>query len=254
MVFICRVLSSFYLFICFSSGASQPYHACVSKVKRASSPKHSRKSRGQIDSKLTAITESGEGEDGPIDESKDLQDSLGMNEGKDGIDLINGMDGNGLEGESESSLGNMDTTAFTATDSGIDYTKNTPLLWATHCGHLRVIWLLLSDGYSPNDVDKMMNNAVHLAAAYGDVKILQVLINDGGNANAVNYYKNKPIDMAKNKAVRDMVAIAMETGASMTDDDRRVKHEQNLRQVSVKRKMFVVFIPSFFPFSSFFSI
>jgi ankyrin repeat protein len=167
-----------------------------------------------------------------------------MNEGKDGIDLINGgmEGGSGLEGESESSLGNMDTTTFTATDSGIDYTKNTPLLWATHCGHLRVIWLLLSDGYSPNDVDKMMNNAVHLAAAFGDVKILQVLINDGGNANAVNYYKNKPIDMAKNKAVRDMVAVAMETGASMTDDDRRVKHEQNLRQVSVEQSFFLSFL------------
>ena len=122
-------------------------------------------------------------------------------------------------------------------DSGIDamevsndHTKNTPLLWATHCGHMRVIWLLLNDGYSPNDVDKMGNNAVHLAAAYGDVKIMQVIINDGGNANAVNHYKNLPIDMAKNKAIRDIVSVAMVTGASMTDEDRRIKHEQNMKQ------------------------
>ena len=112
-----------------------------------------------------------------------------------------------------------------------DYTKNTPLLWATQRGHLRVIWLLIGDGFSPNDVDKMGNNALHLAAAYGDSKILQILINDGGNANVVNHYKNLPVDMAKNKGVRDLLAVAMVQGASMTDDDRAIKHEQTLKQV-----------------------
>lgn len=139
----------------------------------------------------------------------------------------------GEEGEVEDHDDDEEDDQF---DSGMDalevtndHTKNTPLLWATHCGHLRVIWMLLNDGFSPNDLDKMGNNAVHLAAAYGDVKIMQVIINDGGNCNVVNHYKNLPLDMAKNKAVRDLVAVAMVTGASMTDDDRRIKHEQNMK-------------------------
>lgn len=123
-----------------------------------------------------------------------------------------------------------------------DYSKNTPLLWATHCGHMRIIWLLLQDGYSPNDKDKLDNNAVHLAAAYGDSKILQTIINDGGNANIVNHYKNLPIDMAKNKAARDMLAQAMHAGASMTDEDRAVKHEQNMKNVSISNPIIYFYL------------
>jgi ankyrin repeat protein len=109
--------------------------------------------------------------------------------------------------------------------------KNTPLLWAAHKGKLGVIWHLLADGYSPNDVDKMQNNALHLAAAQGDLKILRVLIDDGVVANVVNHYKNHPIDMSKSKEVRDMIAVAMEVGASMTEKDIADKHEKNMRQV-----------------------
>jgi ankyrin repeat protein len=119
-----------------------------------------------------------------------------------------------------------------AIEVSIDLTKNTPLLWAAHKGKLGVIWHLLEDGYSPNDVDKMDNNALHLAAAHGDLKILKVLIDDGGVANVVNHYKNHPIDMSKTKEVRDMIAVAAEVGASMTEKDIAEKHEKNVRQVS----------------------
>lgn len=119
-----------------------------------------------------------------------------------------------------------------AIEISIDLTKNTPLLWAVHKGKLGVIWHLLLDGYSPNDVDKMENNALHLAAAKGDLKILKVLIDDGGVANVVNHYKNHPIDMSKTKEVRDMIAIAAEVGASMTEKDIAEKHERNMRHVS----------------------
>lgn len=110
-----------------------------------------------------------------------------------------------------------------------NYLKNTPLLHATQAGHARVVWLLLLDGYSTNDLDKMENNAVHLAAATGDVNLLKVLIQDGGNANAVNHYRNLPIDMAKNKAIRDVLLHAMTAGASLTEEDRAHHHEQNLK-------------------------
>lgn len=40
-------------------------------------------------------------------------------------------------------------------ETSADLLKNTPLLWATVKGHLRAVWLLLLDGYSPNDRDHL---------------------------------------------------------------------------------------------------
>ena len=113
----------------------------------------------------------------------------------------------------------------------VDLLKNTPLLWATYKGHLRIIWLLLNDGYSPNDTDNMSNNALHLAAVNGDVKILKILIDDGASATLVNIYKNRAIDMATNKEARDILAVAMEATASMTQEDMVAKHEANMKKV-----------------------
>ncbi len=124
----------------------------------------------------------------------------------------------------------------------VNLLKNTPLLWATHKGHLRVMWHLLADGYSPNDVDNMGNTALHLAAATGDLKILKVLIDDGASANIVNLYKNLPIDMAKNKETRDILALAMEAGASMTEQDIALKHELNMKQVRTSPILYRLFV------------
>lgn len=113
-------------------------------------------------------------------------------------------------------------------ETSVDLLKNTPLLWAAVKGHLRAVWLLLLDSYSPNDVDSLGNNALHLASVNGHLNVLKVLVDDGGRANVVNIYKNLPIDMATNKAVREVLAMAMEKGASMTTRDISAKHEQNV--------------------------
>jgi hypothetical protein len=118
-------------------------------------------------------------------------------------------------------------------ETSVDLLKNTPLLWAAVKGHLRGVWLLLLDGYSPNDVDSLGNNALHLAAVNGHLNVLKVLVDDGGMANVVNIYKNLPIDMATNKAVREVLATAMEKGASMTARDVAAKHEQNVLMYSM---------------------
>lgn len=110
-----------------------------------------------------------------------------------------------------------------------DLLKNTPLLWAAFKGYVHILWLLLLDGYSPNDVDSLNNNAVHLAAAGGHKSILQCLIDDGGNANAVNIYLNVPVNMATNAEIREMLTTAMEKGASMSKADVAQKHEQNIK-------------------------
>lgn len=193
-----------------NSGASQPYHSQLSKIQKEASKKEKKIRR--LESKLTSIVEQSMDPEDPSDEMKE---------------------GNKKAEEDDEDDEDQFDMGLNALDVAVDYTKNTPLLWAIHRGHLRVIWLLLADGFSPNDVDKMDNNSLHLGAAFGDVKNLQVLINSGGNANAVNHYKNKPMDMAKNKAVYDLLALAMEQGASLTLEDRARKHEQNLRQVNI---------------------
>jgi ankyrin repeat protein len=110
-----------------------------------------------------------------------------------------------------------------------DMMKNTPLLWAAFKGHLRCVWLLLWDGYSPNDVDDLGNNAVHLAAVNGHKKVLKVLVDDGGAATAVNFYKNRPIDMATQPDIREMLVHAMEKCASYTLADIMQQHEINMK-------------------------
>eukprot|EP00981_Chlorochromonas_danica_P000026 scaffold19_cov172-Ochromonas_danica.AAC.8 len=169
-------------------GASEPYRAYITRKQKESKAKEKRIRRHE--SKLEAITEqhSEDPTGGPVDESKD-DPSNNNNKRKAAEDEDDELD------EDHFDMG------LDPTEQSVDYTRNTPLLWA-----------------------------VQRAAAYGDVKNLQVLINSGGNANAVNYYKNKPLDMAKNKAVRDMLAIAMEAGASLTLEDRARKHDQNIRQ------------------------
>lgn len=209
------------------SDASDSYHEFKARLKKMAKLKSRRMNATNPTRGMTINTENSNTEDAnnnnnaPVEESKD---GLGLD---DSVDRIDSADEEDEEGEDADTF---DIGPAIDMMGSTDYSKNTPLLYATQAGHTRVVWLLLADGYSPNDVDKMDNNAVHLASAYGDVKLLQVLINDGGNAGAVNHYKNLPVDMAKNKAVRDIVLHAMEAGASLTEEDRAFKHEQNLKQ------------------------
>ncbi|KAJ1417563.1 hypothetical protein B484DRAFT_453947 [Ochromonadaceae sp. CCMP2298] len=178
-----------------AGGASEPYHRLVERARRV---RQAKEISGDEAPKINRI----EDEDGGLDEVK--FDNTEEEENEDEED------------------------AAKAAEVSVDLLKNTPLLWATHKGKLRIIWHLLVDGYSPNDTDKMDNNALHLAAAVGDLKILKVLIEDGGKANVVNHYKNHPVDMSKNKSVAAVVAVAMEQGASMTEKDVAEKHEKNI--------------------------
>jgi hypothetical protein len=114
-------------------------------------------------------------------------------------------------------------------ETSVNLVKNTPLLWACVKGHLDCVWLLLVDGYSPNDVDDMGNNALHLAAAAGNRKVVKTLIDDGVKSTLVNIYKNLPIDMATDKEVREAIFDAMQKGASMTQADIDLKHDACIR-------------------------
>lgn len=216
-------------------GASQGYHEARARLKKSQA-----KAKGKKGEKKTRKNGN---DDGPTDESKDGADQQHPSEEHhhhnnnaettDGNVSGGGGGGVGSNGAADEEDDEEEDT-FEMTPASMDsvstnYLKNTPLLYATQAGHARVVWLLLLDGYSPNDLDKMDNNAVHLASAAGDVNLLKVLIQDGGNANAVNHYRNLPIDLAKNKAIRDVLLHAMSAGASLTEEDRAQHHEQNLK-------------------------
>lgn len=112
--------------------------------------------------------------------------------------------------------------------------KNTPLLWAAYEGHLRTVWLLLTEGYSPDDLDDMGNNSLHLAAASGHSEVLQVLVNDGANPYVYNLYKNLPVNMAANSKCREILTAAMEQFTTMSSEDRNQMHINNLNSYTEK--------------------
>ena len=154
-------------------------------------------------------------------EETSMEEKFGAEE-EDNVEEEESLGGEELEEEEE------DEDVEKILETSVDLTKNTPLLWAVNKASLRCVWLLLADGYSPNDTDSAGNNAVHLGALVGDTKLMKVLIDDGGSANMVNIYKNHAIDMAKNKDIRELLATAQVAGASMTEMDIAAKHEKNL--------------------------
>jgi ankyrin repeat protein len=87
---------------------------------------------------------------------------------------------------------------------------STPLMWAVFHGKQRCVWLLLLEGYSPDDADEKGNGCLHLAAGSGHIGILQALINDGANPFLLNKYKNSPLDVALNSKCKEMIQAAME--------------------------------------------
>ena len=124
-------------------------------------------------------------------------------------------------------------------------------------GHMEVVWQLLKHGYSPNDTDDLGNTALHLAAASGYKKVVQALIDDGAMPTVVNIYKNPPGHLAKDRDISDMLTLAVErgltisplclnsynnipsphspyhhhtTGASMTQEDIKRKHIENMKR------------------------
>lgn len=197
-----------------ASGASLPYHRLKAKEKRA---KLALIEAASDKPKNEVTDESEEEKLDPVD--------IVTGEGEEEEEGQEGGKGPVVEDEGEDEF---QENLETALETSVDLTKNTPLLWAVVKMNMRCIWLLLADGYSPNDRDNYDNSALHLAALGGDIKIMKVLIDDGASANNVNIYKNHAVDMAKDKDARDIIGAAQIAGASMTDHDIEVKHEKNM--------------------------
>lgn len=49
----------------------------------------------------------------------------------------------------------------------------TPLHWSSYKGHLNCVWLLISAGFDPLEVDDFGNNSFHHAASGGHYDLLE---------------------------------------------------------------------------------
>jgi len=206
-------------------GATAPYHRMVAKAKKDLLEAAEAGEAKAADKAVLASGASEEEKEGGME---------GQMEGEEGGEGVQGEGGAAttapvLEEEEEEEDEDDEFAFEKRLETSVNLLKNTPLLWACVKGHLRIVWLLLIEGYSPNDLDEMGNNALHLAAVTGNVKIVKALIDDGAMPNLVNMYKNLPIDMATDKEVRELITEAMTKNASMTTADIEAKHESNLK-------------------------
>ena len=229
-------------------GASAPYHRMVLKAKEeAAAARAGKKEKGEPSPAEMGISGSQENAS-PNQGEAEVLDSALTAAAPPAVESVEGEAGAGADAAPSSPSHQAPHTATTTLhfeededdeddefaiekqlETSVDLTKNTPLLWACVKGHLNCVWALLVNGYSPNDIDDMGNNALHLAAAAGNRKVVKVLIDDGVKATLVNIYKNLPIDMATDKEVREMIADAAVKGASMTKAEIDLKHEANMR-------------------------
>jgi hypothetical protein len=96
---------------------------------------------------------------------------------------------------------------------------NSPLHWALVRGQVKCVWLLLTMGYSPLDVDECGNNSMHLActctATSRETQLLLVktLMCAGFDPDARNWYGQRAADLLPSDAheARRLLARASET-------------------------------------------
>jgi ankyrin repeat protein len=202
-------------------GAAAAYHRAIEREKKRK--EDSKKKQVSVETNVNI--ESKEGNDEIV---KDSNDKISENQNESNNENNNGNNETKNEVE-EVEEDDEETRQDRKQEIQANLYKNTPLLWASLKGHLLVVWLLLNEGYSPNDVDNSGNNAVHLAASNGHIKVLKVLLDDGGNSNHINRYRNLPIDLATDRVIREMLSNAMTVSASWTEDDVKNKHENNIK-------------------------
>eukprot|EP01035_Chromulina_nebulosa_P018515 gene18515-24233_t len=181
-------------------GASAPYHKKRGTNRRHSIAYSSNKEYNEEskdvyddDDKSSRISAQIPNDDGGLIEEKSINDYSIQDSNED---YYNDDD------DEEDELHIVDIENRKKLEDKFDFTKNTPLLWASYKGHFHAVWLLLLDGYSSNDLDSYGNNPLHLAAANGSIKVVKTLIND---------------------------AVAMDKYASNTIEDNYNMHKQNVK-------------------------
>ncbi|CAM9680697.1 unnamed protein product [Ectocarpus sp. 6 AP-2014] len=108
--------------------------------------------------------------------------------------------------------------------------SDTPLHWSAYRGDLGITWILLKEGYSPNDMDNMGNTATHLAAANGHERVLDTLIRDGADVHRQNKFKNTPHDVANSAECRGILRRAEALPAPSVEEAEKM-HTENLQRI-----------------------
>eukprot|EP00916_Digyalum_oweni_P011340 GHVL01018880.1.p1 GENE.GHVL01018880.1~~GHVL01018880.1.p1 ORF type:complete len:492 (+),score=88.67 GHVL01018880.1:163-1638(+) len=88
--------------------------------------------------------------------------------------------------------------------------KHTPLHWAAFKGHLRVLWLLIRQGLSVNQVDIMGNTVLHQAAAGGHQNIVECLLSQGVDVHAKNDRTHNCLLLCTNPPVLKLLKSALD--------------------------------------------
>ena len=79
----------------------------------------------------------------------------------------------------------------------VNIQKETPLIRASHNGHLNAVKHLISCGANVNAVDLGGSTALHWAAMRGHVEICKALLEAKANKNMLNAQGKAPIDLAR---------------------------------------------------------
>ncbi|CAM9304009.1 unnamed protein product, partial [Hapterophycus canaliculatus] len=117
---------------------------------------------------------------------------------------------------------------------------DTPLHWSAYRGDLGITWILLREGYSPNDTDNMGNTATHLAAANGHERVLDTLIRDGSDVHQQNKFKNTAYDVANSAKCREILKRAEALPPPSVEDAEKMHHENLQRILEVERVLMEV--------------
>lgn len=87
--------------------------------------------------------------------------------------------------------------------------KHSPLHWAAFKGHLKVLWLLMSQKLSHHDRDAIGNTALHQAAAGGSMECTKCLMAQGVDVFAKNDRGHTPYVLCTVPEVQNLLQKAM---------------------------------------------
>jgi ankyrin repeat protein len=101
----------------------------------------------------------------------------------------------------------IDVTALSLENHPSQDYINIALRHATKQGHLDVEELLLNRGADPNFKSRLFGGAtpLHLAAKGGYTNIVKLLLTRGANPNIRNNDGKTPINVARTKAIKDLI-------------------------------------------------